>query len=75
VGSGWCEALSRRRSTSAPAGDPFQGAFDGAGSRKEVTVELIKDVARRKEHESAGDTNGDTDGTAVELDGKTLTGH
>lgn len=53
----------------------LQFALDRPRPREQSPVELVEDVARRKEHETTGDTNGNADRAAVELDCKALTGH
>src|SRR5690242_10700774 len=57
------------------ARDLFQLALERPGAREEAAVELVEGTARRKEHEAAGDADGDADRAAVEFDGETLAWH
>ena len=56
-------------------GDPSKLALDRAGPAEQASIHLIEIVSGCVKHETAGDTDGNSDCAAVELDCKTLCGH
>jgi hypothetical protein len=65
---------SSRRSASA-AGDLLQLALKRSGAPEQAAVDLFELVRRGEEHETARDTNGNSDCSVLELDCETLGRH
>jgi hypothetical protein len=53
----------------------FQFALERPRPGEQAPVELVEIVARRKEHETAGDSDGDSNGAMVELNCEALRWH
>ena len=56
-------------------GHPFQVTLDNACAWKQLAIHLIEIIVGCVEHETAGDTHGDSDSAVVEFNRKSLGDH